>query len=80
MSDNKWEDPTKKTVNTRYILMSLAAVACIAAGIFGYISDMPQFSELAGEYQSILHSNWVAFISVGLIIGAINLVLTLKSR
>mgnify|MGYP000645513692 CR=1 FL=1 len=78
MTEEKLKYPTKTTAAPRYIIMSFAAVACIATGVFGYISDMPEFAELAGKYQSILYSNWAAFVFAGLIIGAINLVLTLK--
>jgi hypothetical protein len=79
VSDHEGEGPGRNAVNPGYIVLSIAATACLAAGVYGYISEIPQFAGLAGEYQGVLHSNWVELVAAGLVIGAINLLLTLKN-
>lgn len=80
MNSIKQDNSTQKLSTPRYIVMSIIATLLLAAGIFGFISGLPQFANLASEYQSLLHANWKALVALGVFVGVMNLVITLKQQ
>lgn len=80
MKEEKWNEAGRGANSARYIVMSLLAALLIAAGLLGYMSDRPRFGSLLGDYQEMMHGNWVLLLGIGILIGLTNLLLTFSRR
>ncbi len=80
MTEEKWSDSRSGFVSPRYVLMSLMSTVLVAAGGLGYMSDKPEIGSLLGDYQGMLQGNWQLLLAAGIIVGVLNLLLTLNRK
>jgi len=67
-------------INPRYIALSLLATLFVAAGLLGMFSERLELQDLLGSYQGKLLSIGMELIVIGIAVGALNLILTLRGR
>ena len=71
MQQEKWQDPSARVLNLRYLLLSLSATILIALGVIGYF--LPDLLSVLGNVaKNITKDYWFIFIALGVAIGAIN--------
>ena len=80
MTDEKWSDARRGAVSPRYVVMSLMATLLVVAGGLGYLSDKPEIGRLLGGYQGMVQGNWQLLLAAGIVIGVVNLLLTLNRK
>ncbi len=79
MTQEKWQDPNQRVLSPRYLILALLASAAIALGGIGYFApDLLSF--LGEEHRQQIHEQWYLPITVGVVIGILNAILTLKKR
>lgn len=71
MQQEKWQDPSARVLNLRYLLLSLSATILIALGVIGhFLPDL--LSVLGDDAKSKTEEYWFLFVVLGVAIGAIN--------
>jgi len=79
MSDEKWQDPSNRVLNPRYIVFSLIATVLIAVGLLGHFHP-ELLAALGDEVTNKIQENWLVLIGAGVVVGSINAILTLSAR
>ena len=71
MQQEKWQDPSARVLNLRYLLLSLSATILIALGVIGhFLPDL--LSVLGDDAKSKTEEYWFLFVVLGVAIGVIN--------
>ena len=71
MQSEKWQDPSAKVLNARYVVLSLSATILIALGFVGhFLPDL--LSVLGDEAQNRIEEYRFVLVGLGVAIGALN--------
>jgi hypothetical protein len=71
MQDEKWQDPSTRVLNLKYLLLSLSATILIVLGVIGHL--LPDLlSMLGNNIKNTTEEYWFVFVGLGVTIGTIN--------
>jgi hypothetical protein len=75
MQDEKWQDPSVKVLNIRYVLLSLTATILLVLGFIA--NSFPDLlSVLGADLAKDIQANWLVLIVLGVVTGALNAFMT----
>ncbi len=79
MSNEKWQDPSARVLNPRYIIFSLIAIVLIAVGLLGHFHS-ELLAALGDDITNKIKKYWLVLIGVGVVVGSINAIITLSAN